>query len=449
MSKRKTHEEYVRDVAQINPNIEVLGMYIDVKTSILHRCKIHNYEWLAKPNNILSGKGCKLCAYERASNRLKKTHDQYLQGLYNIFPTIKPIEKYNGDSVKIWHECLVCKHKWQVAPGVLLQNKGCPVCGKHVIGSAPYYTNSIWASKYKDFFSNFMTDEQMKSIMPHSGKKIPLSCPNCGRIKNISPANLVDYGFGCMCGDGQSFPNKFIYNVLLQLGINVEPEYSPPWASPLRYDDYLIDYNILIENHGIQHYEESPRTTRTLKEEQDNDMLKYNLAKQNGVCDYIIIDCKRTTLDWIKKSIMQSKLPEILHFSETDIDWIKALQYATHSLIKTSAEMFNKGVEINVIADKLQKDKGTIRQWLKRATQIGWCEYTPKQPQPIYCIEMSALFTTKNKAAKETHTSVASIINNLNGVYSYAGRHPQTNEKLHWISKTDAIQQKYLTQQND
>ena len=31
----------------------------------------------------------------------------------------------------------------------------------------------------------------------------------------------------------------------------------------------------------------------------------------------------------------------------------------------------------------------------------------------IYCIEMDKVFESKNKAAKETHTSVASIINKL------------------------------------
>jgi predicted DNA-binding protein YlxM (UPF0122 family) len=332
-----------------------------------------------------------------------------------------------------------------VSPGVLLQSKGCPVCNGYVVGDAPQYTNSIWASEYKNFFSEFMTDAQMKSIMPHSGKKISLPCPNCGQIKDISPANLVSYGFGCICGDGRSFPNKFVYNILSQLGVKVKLEYSPQWAAPLKYDDYLIDYNVIIENHGCQHYEETKLTTRTLQEEQENDLLKYNLAQQNDISKYVVLDCRRTTLEWIKNSIMSSILPDLLGFSESDIDWIEALQYATHSLIKTSAEMFNKGLSVGEIANELQKDKSTIRQWLKRATQIGWCEYHPKQPQSIYCLEMDVWFTTKQKASKETHTSVASIINNLNGVYSYAGRHPQTNEKLHWLTLESAIERGYIS----
>ena len=432
MHRRKTHEEYVLYVERVNPNIEVLECYIDSKTPILHKCKIDGHIWPAKPNNILSGKGCPECAKRKLSNARKKTHLQYTMDLKIAQPSIKVLGVYAGDNIKILHECLICGYKWDVTPSNLLHNRGCPVCGHHIIGPPPEYKNSIWTSEYKDFFSQFMTDEQMKTIMPHSGKNIVLPCPNCGKLKSVKPCNLVNYGFGCICGDGQSFPNKFMYNVLSQLHIKTETEYSPEWAGLLKYDDYLIDYNIIIENHGLQHYEECPLTRRTLKEEQENDMLKYNIAYSNGINGYIIIDCRRPSMEWIKKSIMQSYLPQILNFTESDINWVEALRYATHSLIKTAAEMFNKGMSITEIANNLQKNNSTIRNWLKIATKFDWCYYVPKQIEKIYCIEMDKVFESKNKAAKETHTSVASIINNLNGVYSYAGRHPQTKQPLHW-----------------
>lgn len=365
MSERKTHEEYVAEIVSKNPNIEVIEEYIDAKTPILHRCKIDDHEWHARPNNILGGRGC-------------------------------------------------------------------PVCGGRTIGNAPKYLNSIWASKYKPFFSQYMTEEQMKSIMPNCGKKINLPCPNCGKLKAISPNMLLCQGFGCICGDGQSFPNKFVYNVLTQLKLETQQEYSPEWAGRFRYDEYLNKYNIIIENHGVQHYEEIQRSTRTLEEEQQNDMEKYNRAKENGINEYIIIDCKKPTMDWIKASIMQSRLPEILHFTESDVNWIEAMKYASHSLIKDTAMMFNNGSHIMDIALELQKDHHTIIKWLKRATQIGWCVYTPKKPCQIYCIEMNTIFPSKSAAAKATNTSAASINMHIKGDYQYAGRHPQTNEPLHW-----------------
>lgn len=365
MSKRKTHEEYVLEVASKNPNIEVVGNYIDAKTPILHRCKIDGHEWHVHPNNILN-------------------------------------------------------------------YRGCPVCSGRTIGRAPKYLNSIWASEYRTFFSQYMTEEQMKSIMPHCGKKINLLCPNCSKPKMISPNMLIRQGFGCVCGDGQSFPNKFVYNVLTQLKLETQQEYSPEWAGRFRYDEYLNKYNIIIENHGIQHYEEFPLSVRTLVEEQQNDIAKYNLAKENGINEYVVINCKKPTMEWIKSSIMQSRLPQILNFTESDIDWTQSMAYASHNLIKDAAMMFNDGMRVSDIAIELQKDSHTITKWLKRATQIGWCVYTPKKPCQIYCIEMNMTFSSKSAAARATHTSAASINRHIKGDYQYAGRHPQTNEPLHW-----------------
>ena len=56
MGRKKTHEEYVVEVAQLNPNIEVIGTYIDTDTKIQHRCKIDDHIWEAIPHNILKGK---------------------------------------------------------------------------------------------------------------------------------------------------------------------------------------------------------------------------------------------------------------------------------------------------------------------------------------------------------------------------------------------------------
>lgn len=44
MGKRLTQEEYIQRVAEVNPDIEVLGVYVDSKTNILHKCKIDGYE---------------------------------------------------------------------------------------------------------------------------------------------------------------------------------------------------------------------------------------------------------------------------------------------------------------------------------------------------------------------------------------------------------------------
>ena len=123
MPRRKTHEEYVLYVERVNPNIEVLECYIDSKTPILHKCKIDGHIWPAKPNNILSGKGCPECAKRKLSNARKKTHLQYTMDLKIAQPSIKVLGVYAGDNIKILHECLICGYKWDVTPSNLLHNR--------------------------------------------------------------------------------------------------------------------------------------------------------------------------------------------------------------------------------------------------------------------------------------------------------------------------------------
>lgn len=36
----------------------------------------------------------------------------------------------------------------------------------------------------------------------------------------------------------------------------------------------------------------------------------------------------------------------------------------------------------------------------------------------------------------------------MNNIRSSAGKHPETGEKLHWLYAEDAIEQRYITQQD-
>lgn len=126
--KRMTHEEYVKKVAICNPNIEVVGEYIDSKTPISHKCKIDDTEWMAKPANILYGKGCPTCAHNKLSDLLRKTHEEYVADVERINPDIEVIGQYIDSQTPIEHKCKQFGHVWMARPYNVLSNKGCPQC---------------------------------------------------------------------------------------------------------------------------------------------------------------------------------------------------------------------------------------------------------------------------------------------------------------------------------
>ena len=60
--KTKTHEEFVEEVKNKNPNIEVVGKYTGVKTKIEFKCLVCDNMWLTTPDSILnSNSGCPMC----------------------------------------------------------------------------------------------------------------------------------------------------------------------------------------------------------------------------------------------------------------------------------------------------------------------------------------------------------------------------------------------------
>ena len=67
---------------------------------------------------------------------------------------------------------------------------------------------------------------------------------------------------------------------------------------------------------------------------------------------------------------------------------------------------------------------------------LNYKEYADKHMHhSVYCIEMNMYYHSIACASNELNINECSICNNCNGKYSYAGRHPITGEKLHWLYK--------------
>ena len=308
MSRKKTHEEYVEELKIKNPNIEVVGTYVNAHTSILHKCKIDGYEWMAKPNNILSGKGCPKCA-----GNIKFTHEQYVQMVSQINPYIEVIGQYINARTKILHRCLKHNIEWYTMPENILYGYGCSECLKEKIGLKNKKSLSLYIEELKIANPNIiMIGEYINAttytthkclVCGYEWKTIPArlltgqGCPKCaGNIKrtneeyvlqvskinpyievigqyinartpilhkckidgyewNATPYNILD-GKGCpLCKETSG--ERMVRQWLEQF--NIEYEYQKVFddcrdKKPLPFDFYLSFYNSAIEYQGGQHY---------------------------------------------------------------------------------------------------------------------------------------------------------------------------------------------------
>lgn len=122
---KMTHDGFVNRLSKINPNIEILGTYINSKTTICCKCKIDGYEWDGQPSALLHGRKCMLC-----TGRVKKTHEQFLQELSEINPNVTILGKYVNYETKILCKCNFDGNEWYATPHNLLKYRGCPRCKK-------------------------------------------------------------------------------------------------------------------------------------------------------------------------------------------------------------------------------------------------------------------------------------------------------------------------------
>lgn len=61
-AETKTKKQFCKDLYNVNPNIEVIGEYINTHTKIKCKCLIDNTEWNAYPANLLNqSAGCPTC----------------------------------------------------------------------------------------------------------------------------------------------------------------------------------------------------------------------------------------------------------------------------------------------------------------------------------------------------------------------------------------------------
>lgn len=233
------------------------------------------------------------------------------------------------------------------------------------------------------YWSNRNLEDPFK-IARHKIAKVFIKCQNCGSDKEIYCSNFIRQGLGCVCSSKNSYPNKFIHSMLVQLGIKSKPEKSFKWSKNKKYDEYIKFANCIIENHGMQHYSEKHNWVsvggRSLKQEQSNDLLKEQLAIDNGIRHYIVLDCRFSELEWIKNSVMSSDLPKILNFKEYDIDWFECERFSLQSTLYYICEIWNSN-RVKSTKDVISitgLDRTTILDYLHLGNELGICNYNPK-----------------------------------------------------------------------
>ena len=335
-------------------------------------------------------------------------------------------------------------HKWLAKLGNVTHNhQGCPYCsGRYpIVGETDLWTTN------PNIASLLLNKEDGYKFTQYSTHKVNFVCPNCGEIINRAIHNVSRRGLSCsVCGDGLSYPNKFMASMLSQLQVYYIPEFHIDGAR-YRYDFYIPSYNLIIEMQGRQHYENWDRTNRSLEEVQYNDKLKLEFALSYGVETYICIDSRCSDIEYISSQIKLSELNEL--FDLSCIDWKQCGYYASGSLVHASARLYNEQYSTDEIATILKVSTSTVYTWLTKATELNLCNWIKSkgflnETHSVVLLNTNEVFASLSDGYRAYNVPVANIAKVCQKQRTYAGIHPKTGEPMVWCYIEDYNQNEII-----
>lgn len=307
------------------------------------------------------------------------TQEDFLRKLNESNIKIKPLDPYIRSDIDIRWQCDKYEnHIWLATPNNVLKPNGtrCPFCsGNKVLRGF----NDLWTTHPE--IATYLVDKELGYEISYAGHiKADFICPRCGcLLENVRIYDAIRYGFRCpCCSDGVSYPERFISNILRQLNICYKHDCAFKWSDKKRYDFYIENLSLIIETHGEQHYDESKQWGKSTVNQQVNDQYKMELAITNGIQHYVVLDCRESDSEFIKLSIMNSKLVDL--FDLSIIDWNKCAFDSCKSNVVMACDLWNNGIHsTKEIAEIMCLTRTTIINYLNKGTKYGICDYDGKE----------------------------------------------------------------------
>ena len=379
--RKKTTEEFKEDIEILYPGkYTIMGDYNGRTKPVrvmYNKCG-HVRDTVA--DKLYKGRNCPICcggillSQEEFEEQVKKTNPHLI---------IKG--KYKGAREHIEVYCTLCGGTSYPYAETVKNHElsGCAVCnGKRVqVG-----INDLWTTT-PEIAKLLSNPQDGYTVTAHSDKYKDFTCPICGKILKRKITTVALNGLCCpYCSQRVSYPERFVACFLNQLHAEYKTQKIFEWSKDIKHKnkrlcgnkkyDFYIKNNTIIETHGKQHYYENNfnhKDARTLQEEQENDKIKEEIAIKNGIENYIVLDCRESTLKWIKNSILNSKLNILYDLS--NIDWNECNRYAMSSKIEEAAKLWNKGLSTSDICKIMHISTTTIIDYLNKAVELNMCDY--------------------------------------------------------------------------
>lgn len=189
-------KSFLEKVREFNPNIKVIGKYVNGRSRIECMCDIHKQILTPVAKNLLNRHICPECYKETMSKKLRLPQEEFINRLNAVHPHIEVLGEYINQSTPIKCRCKIHNFEWENTPTNLLHGSNCLYCTLE--------DNSVTHGWDKERFYYYMKNErpeiQVCSEYIDNKNKIDFKCNICGHEWKAAPNNIKN-GSGCPeCG---------------------------------------------------------------------------------------------------------------------------------------------------------------------------------------------------------------------------------------------------------
>ena len=276
---KKTTKQFIKELKIINPEITVIGKYINsmTKIKIQHTC---GNKWEAIPNNLLNGNSCPKCSKIKTSKKRAKTTKQFIEELKGVNSEITVIGNYINSQTKIEvkHSC---GYEWKAVSNSLLRGIYCPKCSGKIKKTTKQFIEELKMVNPEitviGEYINSRTKIEVKHSCGYEWEAIPIklrqgtSCPRCNEPK------------------GEKFLSKVLKSNNIPFVSQFNLVKNPKTNYWLRSDFAILNKEkepiLIIEYDGEQHFKSVDYFggEEALKATKYRDSIKDEYCKENNI----------------------------------------------------------------------------------------------------------------------------------------------------------------------
>ena len=186
MGKRKTHEEFIKQVYRlVGSEYTVLGHYKGHKTKILMRHNKCGNEYYVRPCKFVQGKRCPKCMQGQI------THSEFVKKMYDLVgDEYTVLNQYKDSKTKVLIKHNKCGHEYEVRPDSFISGNRCPKCRiKNITKTHEQFVKEI---------KNLAGEEYIVlGKYKNSGIKILMKHNKCGHEWKVTPSSFLNNGRRC------------------------------------------------------------------------------------------------------------------------------------------------------------------------------------------------------------------------------------------------------------